>query len=105
MGGTPSSSRIIEDFDRALEALLMVFRVNGAAVEGVVDRNYHRRKEVDEGGSVIYGSARTKGEVRECKLTKKMFFHSDLLQLCMKKKRNITEFFPDTTIFLFKLLF
>ena len=30
---------------------------------------------------------------------KKMFLHSDLLKLCLKKKWNINEFFPDTTVF------
>ena len=44
MGGTPSSSRIIEDVDRALEALEIVFHVNGDAVEGLADRNGYRRK-------------------------------------------------------------
>ena len=29
----------------------------------------------------------------------KMFLHSDLLKLCLKKKRQINEFFPDTTVF------
>ena len=33
MGGTPSSARITEDFDRGLEALEIVLRENGAAVE------------------------------------------------------------------------
>ena len=55
---------------------------------------------VGEGGSGSWGGARTKGEVHECELTKNMFFHSDLLQMCLKKKRKITEFFPDTTVFL-----
>ena len=32
-------------------------------------------------------------------ITKKVFFHSDLLKLCNRKKRKITEFFPDTTVF------
>ena len=49
MGGTPSSARIIEDVGRALEALLIVFRANDAAVEGLADRNGDRRKEVGEG--------------------------------------------------------
>ena len=49
----------------------MVYRVNGSAVEGLTDRNGHRCKEVREGESVSWGGARTKGEVRECKLTKK----------------------------------
>ena len=37
MRGTPSSDRIIEDVDRALEALEIVFHTNGAAVEGPSD--------------------------------------------------------------------
>ena len=52
-----------------------------------------------EGKSVSWGGARTKGEVRGCELTKKTFLHSDLLKLCPKKKHNITEFYPDTTLF------
>ena len=38
-GGTPSSAMIIEDVDRALEALEIIFRANGAAIEGIADRN------------------------------------------------------------------
>ena len=53
---------------------------------------------VGEGKSVSWGGAKTKGEVKECEITKNMFFHSDLLQLCLKKKRKIAEFFPDTTV-------
>ena len=54
---------------------------------------------VGEGGSFSWGGAQTKGEVRNCKLTKKMFLYSDLLKLCMKKKHNIDELFADTTVF------
>ena len=86
MGGTPSSDRIIEDVDRALEALLIFFRANDAAVEGLADKNGHRRKEVGEGKSVSWGGAQTKGEGRECELTKNMFFRNYLLQLCLKTK-------------------
>ena len=71
------------------QPLEIVYCAHGAAVEGVVG----------EGESVSWGGARTKGEVRECELTKNMFFHSDLLELCLKKKHNITEFFPDTSMF------
>ena len=70
MGVTTSSPRIIEDVDRALEALEIVFRANSAAVEGLADRNGHRLKEVGEGESVSWGGERTKGEGCECKLTK-----------------------------------
>ena len=47
--GTLSSARIIEDVDLALEVLEIVYRANGAAVEGLADRNGHRRKVVGEG--------------------------------------------------------
>ena len=97
--GTPSSEWIIQDVDLALKALKIVYRANWAAVEGLADRNGHRRKVVGEGKSVSLGGARTKGKGRECELTKHMFLHSDLLKLCLKKKRKINEFFPDTTIF------
>ena len=83
--GTPSSARIIEDVDLALKALEIVYLENGAAVEGLADRNGHRRKVVGKGKSVSWGGSRTKGKGRECKLTKNMFLHSDLLKLCLKK--------------------
>ena len=52
--------------------------------------------EVESDSRVV---SQTKGEVHDSKLIKNMYFHSDLLQLCWKKKRKITDFFPDTTIF------
>ena len=55
--GTPSSVRIIEDVDLALKALEIVYRANGAAVEGLADRNGHRKKEVGKGKSVSWGGA------------------------------------------------
>ena len=97
--GTPSLARIIQDVDLALKALEIVYRENVAAVEGLADRNGHRRKMVVKGKSVRCGGARTKGEGCECELTKKMFFHSNLLKLCHMKRRKISEFFPDTTVF------
>ena len=47
--GTLSSERIIKDVDLALKALEIIYRANGAAVEGLADRNGHRRKVVGEG--------------------------------------------------------
>ena len=94
--GTPSSARIIQDVDLALKALEIVYHANGDAVEELADRNGHRRKVVGKGESVSWGGARTKGKGCECQLTKNMFLHSDLLKLCLKEKRNINEFFPDT---------
>ena len=82
-----------------LKTLEIVYRANGEAVEGLADRNGHIFKEVGEGESVSWGGAQTKGEGCECKLTKNMFFHGDLLKLCHKIKRKINEFFPDTTGF------
>ena len=53
----------------------------------------------DKGKSVRCGVARTKGEGRECELAKNMLFHSDLFKLCLMKRRKISDFFPDTTVF------
>ena len=83
--GTPSSAKIIQDVDLALKALEIVYRESWAAVEGLDDRNGYRRKFVGEGQRVSWGGARTKGKGRNCKLTKKMFLHSDLLKVCLKK--------------------
>ena len=47
--GTHYSARIIEDVDLELKALEIVYRANGAAVEGLDDRNGHRQKVVGEG--------------------------------------------------------
>ena len=44
--GIPSSVRIIEDVYLALKALEIVYRTNGASVEGLADRNGHINKEV-----------------------------------------------------------
>ena len=46
--GTPSSVRMIKDVDMVLKALGIVYWANGAAVEGLADRNGHRKKEVGE---------------------------------------------------------
>ena len=70
--GTPSLARIIEDADLALKALEIVYLANGATVEGLADRNGHRRKVVGEGKSVSWGGARTKGKGRECERTKRI---------------------------------
>ena len=102
--GTPSLARMIQNVDLAVKALEIVYSTNGAAVEGMYDRNGHIRKVVGEGKSVSWGGARTKGKGYECELTKNMFLHSDLLKLCMKKKHNISEFFPGTTVFTIRKL-
>ena len=47
--GTPSSARIIQDVNLALKTLEIVYHANGAAFEGMADKNGHRRKLVDEG--------------------------------------------------------
>ena len=85
--------------DIALEALEIIFRVNSAAVEGLSYISGHIRNLVGKGKRVSCGGARTKGEGRECELTKKMFFHSNFLKLCHTKIRKITEFFLGTTVF------
>ena len=85
---TPSLARIIQDVDLELKALEIVYCANGAAVEGLADRNGHRRKMVGEGESFSWGGAHTKGKGPKCELTKKMFLHTDLLKLCLKKNRR-----------------
>ena len=97
--GTPSLARIIQDVDLELKALEIFYRSNGYAVEGISGRSGHRRNLVGKGKSVSCGGARTKGEGREYKIIKKMFFHSDLLTLCHMKRRKVSEFFPGTTVF------
>ena len=95
--GTPSSARIIKYVDLVLKALEIFDRSNWDAVESVADRNGHRWKLVDGGKCVSWGGVRTKYKGSECKLAKNMFFYSDMLKLCVKKKHNITDFFPDRT--------
>ena len=64
--GTPSSVIIIKDVYLALKALEIVYRKNYSSIEGIADRNGHRKKEVGEGESVSWGSTKTKGEGRKC---------------------------------------
>ena len=47
--GTPSWARIIHDVDLELKALKIFYSANGSAVEGMADRNGHRRKVLGEG--------------------------------------------------------
>ena len=63
--GTPSSERIIQDVDLALKALEIIYHTNGDTVEGLADRNVHRRKLIGEGKSFSWRSAQTKGKGRE----------------------------------------
>ena len=62
---TPSLERIIQDVVLALKALEIVYRANGATVEGLADRSCNRRKLVGKGKGVRCGGAWTKGEGRE----------------------------------------
>ena len=82
-----------------MKASEIVYLENGASVEGLADRNGHIQLVVGKGKIFSWRGARFKGKGRECERTKKMFLHSDLLKLCPKKKRKISEFFPDTTVF------
>ena len=40
---------MIQEIDLELKALEIVYHANGDAVEGLADRNGHRRKDVGEG--------------------------------------------------------
>ena len=64
--GTPYLARITQDIDLALKALKIVYRENGAAVEGLADRNGHRQKVGGKEKSIRCGGARTEGEGCEC---------------------------------------
>ena len=46
---TPSSARVILDVDLDFKALKIFYLGNCDAVEGLADRNFHRRKEFSEG--------------------------------------------------------
>ena len=46
--GTPSSARTIQDVNLALKASEIVYRANGAAVEGLGDGNGHIQTVVGE---------------------------------------------------------
>ena len=58
-------------------------------MEGLSGSNGHRQKVLGEGESVSCRGARTKGKGCECKLTKNMFLHSDMLNFFLNK--NITS--------------
>ena len=82
-----------------MKLLEIFYRTNGAVVEGLDDMNGHIPKVVGEGEIVNWGGERNKVKRHECEITKNIFLHGDLLKLCLKKKYNITEFFPETTVF------
>ena len=96
--GTPSLARIIQDVDLALKSLEIVYRTNAAAVEGLANRNVHIRKVVGEGKSVSWRGAKNRYKGRKCELTKSMLLKSNLFKLCLEKKHNVSELFPDTTV-------
>ena len=102
--GTSSSARIIEYVGMDLKSLEIVYRANGSAVEGLADSNGHRRKVLGEGESVSCGGAPGKIKASECKITKKMFFHSDLLKLCLKKNTTSVSYSLTPLFFMIRKL-
>ena len=96
--GTPSSASIILDVYLALKALEIVYRKNGADVEGIVDGNGHRHKVVGERKIVSWEVAQTKGKGRERKLNKKAVLSNLFVEVVSEGKKNISEFFPDITV-------
>ena len=50
--GTPYLVRIVQYVNLALKTLEILYRENGAAVEGLTDRNGHRRKVIGKVKSV-----------------------------------------------------
>ena len=83
-----------------MDALKIFYCAHCAAVEGLSDRNGHRQRVMGDGKSGRWGGAQSNGERCECDLDLKMFLHSDLLKLCLKRNLEITNFFPDTIVFL-----
>ena len=75
------------------KVLEIVYREHGVDVDGVLG----------ERKSVSWGGARTKFEVCECKLTKTMFLHSDLLKLCLM--RNTTSLGSSLTQLFFTIIY
>ena len=63
----------------ALKALEIVYHANCDSVEGLAYRNGHIFKGVGEEKSFSLGGEQTKGEGRECKLTKNIVFFSRFL--------------------------
>ena len=59
--GTPSLDRIIQDVDLALKVLEILYCGNGAAVEGLADKNGHRRKVVGKGESFRWSDVEVHG--------------------------------------------
>ena len=58
---TPFLARIIQDVDLAWKVLEIVYHENGAAVEGLADRNGHRRKVVHKGKSFRWSDGEVHG--------------------------------------------
>ena len=71
------------------QALEIVHRSRDAAVEGVVG----------DGKIVRWRGVQSKGEGCYYDIDKKTFLRSYILKLCLKQKRNINEFFLDTSMF------
>ena len=59
--GTPSSARIIQYVYLELKVLEIVYRENGAAAEGLADRNGHMRKVVGKEKSVRWSDVEVHG--------------------------------------------
>ena len=55
--GLPSSALIVQDCDRAFDAIWMIYGANGAIVLGLADRNVHR---YSTSGNGLHGGARMK---------------------------------------------
>ena len=76
----------------------IVYRSNGAAVEGIADRNGHRKKEGGKGKVSV-------GEVHKPKVrvasdnSPKHVLPQRFVSVVSEEKQKITEFFPDTTVY------
>ena len=88
-----------QNVDWELEALEIFCRTHCAAVEGPAYRNGQIWPVAGDGKSGRWGGTVSEGERSNCDLDRKTFLYSDLLNLCLRQKFNITEFFPDRIVF------
>ena len=59
-------------------------------------------RNVGDGERVSWGGANTKGKGGDCKLTKNMFLHNNLVNLCLKK--NTTSLSSSLTQLYFMII-
>ena len=84
--GVPSSKRIIEDCDRALDSMRTVMEHRGAIVPGLANRNGHR---YSKSGTKSHGGATVKKEeLQRCK-----WIHPLIIEIKDDRRKEIVSRF------------